>query len=91
MLVYAPTNAPSNAPATMHRRLTATALERRGIRPVSRPHAELTPTEPLIPGRAWLEISDGWDDETGPESSTTGVVSPSRVEVWLEGLNPGKR
>jgi hypothetical protein len=91
MLVYAPTNAPSKAPATMHRRLTATALERRGIRPVARPHAELTLVEPVIAGRAWLEISDGWDDATGSEPSTTGVLSPSRVEVWLEGVNPGKR
>jgi hypothetical protein len=91
MLVYAPTNAPSKAQATMHRRLTATALQRRGIRPVARPHAELTPAEPVIAGRAWLEVSDGWDDVTGSEPSTTGVLSPSRVEVWLEGLNPGKR
>ncbi len=56
MLVYAPTKAPFKAPATLHRRLAAATLERHGIRPVARPHAELSPANPVAAGRAWLEM-----------------------------------
>ncbi len=88
MLVYAPTTTLSNAPPTLHRRLAGATLERHGIRPLSRPHAQLTPSNPVATGRAWLELEDEWDDENEPDD--LGAVSPSRVEVWLEGLNPGK-
>lgn len=91
MLVYATTKAPFKAPATLHRRPAAATLERHGIRPVARPHAELSPARPVAPGRAWLKIDEAWDDETASEAPTVGAVAPSRVEVWFEGLDPGTR
>jgi hypothetical protein len=72
MLVYAPTKATFKAPATLHRRLTAATLERHGIRPVARPHAELSPANPVAAGRAWLEIDEAWDDETASEAPASG-------------------
>ena len=89
MLVYAPTHAPSTVPTTLHRRLAAAALERNGIRPATRPHAELTPGNPVTAGRAWLELEEAWNDDLASDADGIGAVTPGRVEVWLEGLKPG--